>query len=513
MRYTIILLSFLIFFSFQEVAFADNTTIIIKPPDLVLESSPLYLLPPIKSSWEFKLKNPQEFDENLLNISFANFKFSGVHLPTLISFNESKTFSCNLSFEERKDPDFYFYEYENIKNIINYGTRLIVKGNFFGATIDYAYLPPNPRTKILDKVLSLIHTCNSSYHPSQLINASGSLYICSDNCSTVYEWRDAYYPKVNSISAFRKIVDGTKEAGITSSPVVVSFVSDKNCYQDIYKVYLTAISPNGTKVVEDVEMSCSHYNFTTKKCVYELTNCAELGNYTCEVRVVDNEGLEGRKSEPNIFRTIDLQVSITNFYGNTTDFYLEGKAKILPENLDITNVLNLCYCGYPNPLYLGGNVEKCGILNNCTYLGPGKFKCYIRDLRLTDVLTNISFIITTNAFSINLSGYDRKEIDISGAINSVELSQRKLFLNIFEPINYTINISNYGNIGWHGEIYNQTRNSICSFRDGNPDREHCSVKYNDKNSFINLQKGKTKKFNYIGYYSHILGTYKNHSMN
>ncbi|MCK4429481.1 MAG: hypothetical protein KAU95_03835, partial [Candidatus Aenigmarchaeota archaeon] len=246
----------------------------------------------------------------------------------------------------------------------------------------------------------------------------------------------------------------------------------------------------------------------------------DLGLFDIKFKVTSPGGrykISDYNKNEDKFKVEDIIFPTIYWAGNTTNLHIGGVANYGSNNTGINFIINQNCHDPAIPLYEDGNpnsLRLCGINPfipdlTCS-INNGNFLCYIKDLKLTNKITNLSFILTDNK---NLSGCANLIINLDGMINHVELNQRKLFLNIFEPINYTSNISNYGNIGWHGEIYNQTRNSICSFRDGNPNQEHCSVRYSDKNSFINLQNGKTRKFNYIGYSSYILGTYKNHSMN
>ncbi len=334
------------------------------------------------------------------------------------------------------------------------------------------------------------------------------------------EWIRIYRPSVEDIFVpHTQIVDRTKDSKIITSTINISAViSDNDNFTDILVVNATIIMHSG-KEIRNLTMSCSQYNTThgNCSCIWDTNSPEnlvdpenlELGNYDVRVKVIDREGLSDNLTENNVFEVKDLNISITKFYGNTTDFFIEGNAEILLGRGNIGNILSVAYCGYSKPLYLDGPTEKCGIARNCNLIPPGNFSCYINDLKLTDKLTNVSFIISTNDSEVNLSGYENKIINLDGTIKLDKIDDPN-YVNIYQPINYTINFSNTRNIGWYGEIYNQTRVRV--FSSGTPEEvtlpTHISLDYSDNSSWINLANGTTGNFShFLGKSYYVLGNY------
>ena len=526
MKKKIIIFLFLIF----SVSIVKSADVIVVEPELYLSNykTPIDITPlPLLFSGNVTFENPNNIDENITYLSIStpdpNIIFQSITptTPIIIDNNSNLTFNydLNVSIQQKKFTfgTSYWTSYTNYNYIYSSGQKYYIRFLFnITATIDYAYLPSNPQTKTFLRNLTLIHYCDSSYHPSQLLNLSGTLYICSDNCTGNYQWNPGYYPKITNIVATPTNVDRTKDAPITDNTVAISFfVSDKNGKCNIQEIYITLYAPSGTKVIDiDISSSCTDYNSTTKRCIYHWTphSSSELGDYDVTLEVIDREGLSESKTINDLFEVRDLEVTITKFYGNTTDFYIEGNAKLLPEYSNINNVLAGIYCGYPLPGHLGGSLEPCGRLRNCNLLGGGNFSCYINDLKLTNNITNISFIITTNIFG-NISGYKNEIIILDGKVNSIKLSDSD-YVNIYQPIYYIINFSNIGNIGWYGKIFNQTRIKVFSLPDENPANIlHISLDYSSPDSYVDLANGTTsEESHFLGNAYYVLGAY-NYTLN
>ncbi len=344
--------------------------------------------------------------------------------------------------------------------------------------------------------------------------------------------RDKENPNTNDIITIR----------VNATDYIDGVLGDKDELQQYLTIWVKSDQGNNWNICENVTMNQiltyedtygSHYY---KNCSWNPPNSMsdpDLGDFDIKFKVLgygsysgivgDGYNISDYSENPDKFVVEDIDIANLSWpNGNTTDLFFVGNATYLSNNTGISNITNQT-CSQPIILDIPdlnentrkdvnmSNLKLCGI-NNFTAetcnVTNGNFSCYVQDINLNDTTVTFSYILIDEK---NISGSEDKTINLKGAIDDfINISDPDRFVNIYQPINYTINFSNTGNIGWYGEIYNQTRVRV--FSNGTPEEvtlpTHISLDYSDNSSWINLANGTTGNFShFLGKSYYVLGNY------
>ncbi|MCK4428757.1 MAG: hypothetical protein KAU95_00155, partial [Candidatus Aenigmarchaeota archaeon] len=321
------------------------------------------------------------------------------------------------------------------------------------------------------------------------------------------------YPKITSIFTNINPVDRDKETTGTYDIIrITTGIYDQDDF-DSGHVYITIYNSVGGTEINSVDMSCIDTDKNNWECFYDYNprNDAPVGDYDVKIFARDKESLTDETISNNLFLVEDISI-ITNWNGNTTDLYMTGTAIYMSDSSGINSIIDQL-CSHPTiPLNGDGipaNLRLCGVnsfIPSTCSVGGGNFNCYIKDIKITGKSMTISYILTDNN---HISGSKDITINLDGTMDYFEIDDPDKFVNPYQNITHTLNFTNTGNIGWHGEIFNQTRVKIYAPSNKNPGGiEHVSVHYFDQDSFVNLMNGEQGQFNYFGGAHYILGDYE-----
>jgi len=341
--------------------------------------------------------------------------------------------------------------------------------------------------------------------------------------------RDKENPETNDVITIK----------VNATDYVDGVLGDKDELQQYLTIWVKSDQNNEWMVCENVTMSQIPYHnaYYYGNCTWNPPNDMsdlDLGNFSVKFKVI---GYGGRFVFPGTgYNTSDYSenkdkfvvddIDIANLswhFGNTTNLFFVGNATYISTNTGINKITNQT-CSQPiisnisdgnentkedsNP----SDLRLCGINHfvqdiTCN-ITNGNFSCYVQDIKLNDKTVTFSYILTDEK---NISGSEDITINLNGTINSIEIDDPDKFVNIYQPIYYTINFSNTGNIGWFGEIFNQTRIEIYSPKGENPITpadKHTSLFFKDATSWVNLMNGTTNNFShFLGYSNYVLGNY------
>lgn len=359
---------------------------------------------------------------------------------------------------------------------------------------------------------------------------------------------DKHPVKLTFMFALPSPVDRDKETPETNDNITIKInatdyvdgvFGDKDELNQYLTIWVRSDQNRNWMICENVTMNQIPYHgaYYYGNCSWNPPNNmsdADLGNFSVKFKVIGYGGMyvfpgtgyniSDYSENPDKFVVEDIDIANLKWPdGNTTNLFFVGNATYLSTNTGIKNITNQS-CSQPiipdipdgnnntreniNPL----DLRLCGINSfvqdlTCNVTN-GNFSCYVKDIKLNDTTITFSYILTDEK---NISGSEDITINLNGAINSIEIDDEDKFVNIYQPINYTINFSNIGNLGWFGNIYNQTRIEICSPKGENPitpaDR-HISLFFKNTSSWVNLAKGTTGNFShFLGYSYFVLGKY------
>ncbi len=327
-----------------------------------------------------------------------------------------------------------------------------------------------------------------------------------------------------------KIVDRNKEAPQTADIMFFNITAKDldAIYNDSERLYITlrfrsdqANIYEGNSVTDCVDKEMQLIDKTSGTyfvtCQFNPPNSMpdiDLGYFDLEIKVRDKWGKETTldfDANKDIFKVEDIKVENLVILNNTTFSLAKGKARLLSNNKPLSSI-TAQNCSYTLPLKLyeeGADVELCGIKpfvpTDCKLSGYN-FSCFILDLKLLRKNTSVRYVITNE---YNISGYFDYNVVLHGTINSLNITDKDKWVNPMDNIWYIINLTNNGNLGWHGKVWNQTRIKVYSLPSQNPANIlHISLNYSYNSSWINLPNGSTSEFSYfLGNTYYILGLY------
>ena len=344
-------------------------------------------------------------------------------------------------------------------------------------------------------------------------------------------------------------VDRDKETSKTNDNITIrvnatdyvdGVLGDNDELEQYSTIWVKSDQNNNWMICENVTMNQIPYHnaYYYGNCTWNPPNDmsdVDLGNFSVKFKVLGygsyhdivGEGYNISDYSENTDKFVVEDIDISNIawsFGNTTDLIFIGNATYLSNNLRINNITNQT-CSQPIILDIPDGNENtreninppdsrlCGINSfaqdiTCTVIN-GNFSCYVRNIKLNDTTVTFSYILTDEK---NISGNEDLTINLNGTIDDfINISDPDGFVNIYQPINYTINFSNTGNIGWFGEISNQTRIKIYSPAGENPvipSQEHISLDCDNNSSWVNLMNGTTSNFShFLGHSYYVLGKY------
>jgi len=327
-----------------------------------------------------------------------------------------------------------------------------------------------------------------------------------------------------------KIIDRNKDAPQTADVMYFNITAKDldAIHSDSEKLYITLRFRSdqnniyqGSNVTNCVDKEMSLINKSTgtffARCWFNASNSmpdGDLGYFDLEIIVRDNSSLKvisDFNTNRDLFMVDDIRIGDFEIINNTTFAYAKGRAYLVSENKNLTKIIAQ-NCSYSLPLGLyeeGAKVESCGIKpfapSDCKLDGYN-FSCFIFDLKLLNKTTSLRYIIT-NEF--NISGYFDYNVTLNGTINSINITDKDKWVNPLDDIWYAINLTNNGNLGWYGKVWNQTRIKVFSPASQNSAGElHVSLNYSDLTSWVNLPKNKTGNFfHFLGKSHSVLGLY------
>jgi len=336
------------------------------------------------------------------------------------------------------------------------------------------------------------------------------------------------YPRIESINSDISIVDRDKETETTRD--VITFTADIYDQDnfDRSRVLITIANSLGNNEVFEEEMDCEDINSNNWRCTYAYNprNDAPLGLYSISVKAIDSLGLSDTENYNNFFLVEDIAVRDITWEGwagdNTTDFIFRGTVRTLSNNQPVSLLIDQ-RCSEPIIQNIDdGNYDTrldadpdhlrlCGVNSfsdsRCYMTGGANFECYVQNLKLTSKNPTFSYILTN---SDGISGSFDVNVTMECEIEDFGLDDEDRYVNPLQNITYSMNFTNSGDIGWWGEVYNQTHVSIWAPNEANPTGgEFVHVGYADRDSYINLESGANRKlsvtFNKNAHY--VLGGY------
>ena len=318
-----------------------------------------------------------------------------------------------------------------------------------------------------------------------------------------------------------KIIDRNKDAPQTADIMYFNITAKDldAIHNDSEKLYITlkfrsdqGSTYEGSSVTNCVDKEMSLLNKSTgtffARCWFNAPNSMpdkDLGYFDLEIIVRDSSNstiISDFDTNKDLFKVEDIKIENFEISGNTTFAYAEGEAKLISNNQPLFKI-SAQNCSY------NASVESCGIKpfspSDCN-LTIYNFSCFIFDLKLLNKTTSLRYIITNE---YNISGYFNYTVTLNGTINSINITDKDKWVNPLDDVWYVINLTNNGNLGWHGRLWNQTRIMVFSRASQNPTGElHISLDYSDPTSWVNLPKNKTGNFSHFLGKSHwVLGLY------